>query len=66
MDVVLLHYPGRHLATAVKFDNPQTTGSYVNLNNTKYLICDPTYINADFGMAMPQLRDVAIEVIPVK
>jgi hypothetical protein len=63
MDVVLAHYPGHHLATAVKFDNPQTAGSYVNINNTKYLICDPTYINADLGMTMPQLRDIPIEVI---
>jgi hypothetical protein len=66
MKVVLIHYPGRHLATAVKFDNPQTTGSYVNYNNTQYLICDPTYINADIGAAMPQLRNIPIEVIGVK
>ncbi|MDR1811078.1 MAG: WVD2 family protein [Prevotella sp.] len=66
MEVVLLNYPNVHLATAVRFDNPQTTGSYVNYNNVKYLICDPTYINANLGMAMPQLRNTPIEVIPVR
>jgi hypothetical protein len=66
MEVVLLHYPGYHLATAVKFNNQNLQGSYVMVNGVKYLICDPTYINANIGMDMPQLRSIGAEVIEVK
>jgi hypothetical protein len=66
MKAVLLYYPGTHLATAVKFDNQQLGGSYVRVDNSNYLICDPTYINANLGMAIPQLRDIAIEIIRLK
>lgn len=37
-----------------------------NIDGRNYLICDPTYIGADLGMAMPQLKSVAIEVIKIK
>jgi hypothetical protein len=63
MKVVLVHYPGLHLAAAVRFDNPQTDGDHVIVNNTKYLICDPTYINANLGMEMPKLKGVKMEII---
>jgi hypothetical protein len=66
MKVVLIHYPGVHLATAVKFDNPQTTGDYIAIDGQKYLICDPTYIGANFGMGMPDLMATAVEVIKLK
>lgn len=66
MEVVLVYYPGRHLATAVRFDNPDTTGDYLNVDGKKFLICDPTYIGATLGMGMPQLRQVPIEVIRLK
>lgn len=66
MEVVLVYYLGRHLATAVRFDNPDTTGDYLNVDGKKFLICDPTYIGATLGMGMPQLRQVPIEVIRLK
>lgn len=66
MEVVLVYYPGRHLATAIRFDNPDTTGDYLNVDGKKFLICDPTYIGATLGMGMPQLRQVPIEVIRLK
>ncbi|MBQ8221442.1 MAG: hypothetical protein IJZ31_09615, partial [Bacteroidaceae bacterium] len=56
----LLHYPG-HLATAVHF--PETiSGNYVSLNGQRYLVCDPTYIGADIGMAMPKFINSKVEV----
>jgi hypothetical protein len=63
MPVALIYYPGVHLATAVKFDNPQTDGDYVVVDGTKYLICDPTYIGANLGAAMPKLEKTGVEVI---
>ncbi|MDR2836319.1 MAG: hypothetical protein LBV69_09065 [Bacteroidales bacterium] len=66
MEVVLIYYPGVHLATAVKFSNPNTKGDYISVDGQNYLLCDPTYIGANLGMAMPQLRNVAVEVIKIK
>lgn len=61
--IVLVHYPGRHLATAVRFSNSSTVGDYILVDNEKYLLCDPTYIGARLGMGMPQLKDIPIKII---
>ncbi|MDL2223913.1 hypothetical protein LJB92_01210 [Bacteroidales bacterium OttesenSCG-928-M06] len=61
--VVLIHYTDVHLATAVKFNNPLTTGDYFTIDGEKYLICDPTYINANLGMSMPNLKNTRVEII---
>ncbi len=61
LDVVLLDYPN-HIATAVRF-NEEIQGDFVILDGKKYLICDPTFINASIGKAMPQFRDAQVEVI---
>ena len=66
LPVVLIHYPNIHLATAVKFSNPATKGYYFIIDGEKYLICDPTYINAKLGMAMPNLRNVPAEILKLK
>lgn len=58
LDVVFLHYEG-HLATAVAFDE-DISGDYIKLNGKKYLVCDPTYINAPIGMEMPNLQLVKV------
>lgn len=55
LDVVLLNYPG-HLATAVKFKE-DVIGDYILLNDGKYIVCDPTYIGAGIGEAMPDCRN---------
>lgn len=61
--VVLVHYPGRHLATAVHFSDSATTGDYIMVDDEKYLLCDPTYMGAKLGMGMPQLKDIPIKMI---
>ncbi|MDE7074024.1 MAG: hypothetical protein K2O69_03080, partial [Odoribacter sp.] len=61
LEVVLLHYP-KHLATAVHFDE-EVPGDYFMLDGRKYLVCDPTYINADIGEAMPQYKRTQAQVI---
>ncbi|WP_321436655.1 hypothetical protein [uncultured Bacteroides sp.] len=61
LKVVLLHYPN-HLATAVHF-NEDVSGDYFMVNNLKYLVCDPTYIGAPIGDAMPQFKNVQAEVV---
>jgi hypothetical protein len=62
MPVVLIYYPGVHLATAVKFSDTTLSGDYIMVGDEKYLICDPTYINANIGMSMPDLRNSQVEL----
>ena len=60
LDVVLLHYPG-HLATAVKF-NEEVYGDCIVLDGEKYVVCDPTYIGANIGEAMPNYKNISATV----
>jgi hypothetical protein len=52
--VVILDFPG-HIATAVKFSNP-VQGDNWELNGKRYTVADPTYVNANVGMTMPQYK----------
>lgn len=61
LDVVLLNYPG-HLATAVRFKG-NVSGDYLMVDGVKYIVCDPTYIGAPIGMAMPQFKEVTANVV---
>ena len=60
--VVLLYYPG-HLAAAVRFEDEQPTGDYLQLPEGRYFVADPTYIGAPIGLTMPSCRDKKITVI---
>ena len=62
LDVVLLDYPN-HIATAVCFGSEHVEGDYVMVDNREYVICDPTYIGASIGMAMPQFKSVPAKVL---
>ena len=61
LDVVLLDYPN-HIATAVCF-NENVSGDFVTVGGKKYVVCDPTYIGASIGKAMPQFKNVAAKVL---
>ena len=61
LEVIGLDYPG-HIATAVKF-NTEITGDVIKNNEKEYLICDPTYINANIGQCMPRFKNVEPKVI---
>lgn len=63
LDVVLLQYP-EHLATAVCFEE-ELSGDHIVLDGRKYLVCDPTYIGASIGDAMPQYKKTAAKVIRI-
>ena len=64
LDVVLLYYPG-HLAAAVAF-NSEEKGDYLTYNKRKYIVCDPTYINAGIGRTMPGMNNQEAQVIALK
>ncbi len=61
LDVLLVYYPG-HLATAVNFST-SVNGDYIELNGTKYTVCDPTYTNANVGITMPKMDNSTAKVI---
>lgn len=63
LQVVLLNYPG-HLATAVHF-NSEVRGDYLMVDGAKFLVCDPTYINAAIGFAMPQFKTTKCIVVKI-
>jgi len=64
LDVIGLNYPG-HMATAVKF-NDEVVGDYINYKGDKYIVCDPTYVNAPIGQTMPQYADNNAIVVELK
>lgn len=61
LKVILVYYPG-HLATAVCFPD-DVKGDYIVLDNQRYVVCDPTYINAPVGMTMPDMDNQKAKVI---
>ena len=64
--VIGLQYEG-HVATAVYFgDDVNINGDGFMYGGKKYYVCDPTYINAGIGMAMPQFKGVTPKVIKLK
>lgn len=61
LDVVLIYYPN-HLASAVSFTE-DVNGDCVTTNGRKYVICDPTYINAPVGSTMPGMDNATAKAI---
>ncbi len=61
LDVIGLKYPG-HVAAAVHFTE-NVTGDSVIHNGKRYIITDPTYINANAGMTMPDFKQYKPTVI---
>lgn len=63
LEVVGLHYPN-HLATAVRFSG-EVPGTAVRHGGGRYVVADPTYINANAGQAMPRYEGTDPEVVPL-
>ncbi len=64
LNVIGLDYPG-HISTAVHFQN-ELSGDKVMYNATNFMVCDPTYINANIGMAMPKFKEVQPKIIDLQ
>ena len=63
-DAILLYYPG-HLATAVEFSET-IPGDYIIIAGHRYLVCDPTFINAEIGRTMPGMDNSKAYVVLLK
>lgn len=55
LEVVGLDFPG-HIAAAVSF-NENVRGDSFQYNGKRYVVTDPTYINANAGMTMPDYKN---------
>jgi len=63
LQVVGLDFPG-HIATAVHF-NSNVSGDSINFNGKRFVVTDPTYINALAGMTMPAYKNKKPGVIRI-
>jgi hypothetical protein len=63
LKVIGLDFPG-HIAAAVSF-NETVNGDSIRFNGKRYIITDPTYINADAGMTMPAYKNLKPNVIRI-
>ncbi|RMG65403.1 MAG: hypothetical protein D6722_15985 [Bacteroidetes bacterium] len=61
LPVVAVMYPG-HAATAVRFSQ-KVPGDFLRFQGDTYTICDPTYINADYGRSLPDVAGLPVRVI---
>jgi len=64
LDVIGLDFPG-HVATAVQL-NDSVSGDSINYKGKRYIVADPTYINATIGMTMPKLAGIRPSVIHIQ
>lgn len=63
LNCAIVYYPG-HLAAAVLFDSSEEIiGDAVFIDNKRYIICDPTYVNSSVGMSMPELDYTNVRVM---
>lgn len=64
LPVAGLNYP-EHIATAVRFTE-NIPGSYFLIDNERFVICDPTYINAPVGACMPDYAKSEVTIVRLK
>jgi len=64
LEVVGLKY-NDHLATAVAFSS-DISGDNFNYKGKKYTISDPTYVNANAGISMPQYKNKNFKIISLR
>jgi len=64
LNVVGLKYKD-HLATAVEFSS-LVSGDSFKFNSKRYTVCDPTYINANFGTTMPKYKHSKFTIVNIK
>jgi hypothetical protein len=61
LDNIALDFPG-HVALAVNLPNAGN-GNFIHYKGSRYLICDPTYINAKSGMIPDQYKTMKAKIV---
>lgn len=65
LNCLLVYYPG-HLAAAIEYSDETVKGDYITLDGHRYVIADPTYINAPIGCTMPGMDNASAKVIKLR
>ncbi|MFA5850269.1 MAG: hypothetical protein WC833_10340 [Bacteroidales bacterium] len=63
LETVILNFP-KHIAIAVYLPNEED-GTHYLIGGKKFIVCDPTYINAKCGMLHPDLYDIKPLIIKI-
>lgn len=58
---ILIYYPG-HLASAVCFTE-YVSDDYIQVNGSRFVVCDPTYIGASVGHTMPDMDNRTAKIV---
>ena len=61
LNCIGLDYPG-HVNSAVNFQE-ETRGTFITIKGAKYIVCDPTFINAPIGYLPDEFKGVTPKVI---
>jgi len=64
LEVVGLDYPG-HVATAVQFTD-KVNGDAITYQGKRYVVADPTYVNASAGTTMPEYINSKPKIIRIQ
>ena len=64
LDIIALKY-NNHLSTAIAFTS-YVKGDSTQFNNKRYVVSDPTYINANIGQTMPIYKNKKFKIIDIK
>jgi len=64
LEVIGLNYPG-HMTTAVCFTE-DVSGDYFDFEGKKFIMADPTYVNAPVGLTMPEYRTEQAEIVKLE
>ena len=71
LDVIGVRFEGNqasngigHITCAIAFKE-SVAGDYYMYQNRRFVVCDPTYINAGIGQAMPCYKNSTPEIVPI-
>ncbi len=64
LDIIALKYDN-HLSNAIAFTS-YVKGDSTQFNNKRYVVSDPTYINANIGQTMPIYKNKKFKIIDIK
>ena len=61
LNCIALDYPG-HVNTAINFKE-DTIGMFITVKGAKFVVCDPTYINAPIGYLPDEFKGIIPKII---
>lgn len=64
LDTILLKY-SNHVVAGVAL-NGNIPGTYIQFDNKRYLLCDPSYHKADIGQCMPGYKNEIPQIVPLQ